>query len=178
MLQIKQMCGYLSHLFSGLIVSQSCVWSEVKGSPHRRSTLDARCHWLQSGSSPSPAPHSLSTWERRGGRSRCNNTASHPSLENLGAGRGSSELRVQVGFLLWRKTNALTSSFEQASAVCTEEVLRVPGLVQRCQDVLISQNHYIMILVRLRISKVCVQPRNVDREPHKVNQRRGCITFW
>lgn len=60
------------------------VWSEVRGLPSRRSTLDARCHWLQSGSSPSLTPHSLSTLEQRGGRSPCNNKASLPFLGNLG----------------------------------------------------------------------------------------------
>lgn len=42
------------------------------------------------------------------------------------------------GVLRHRHPEALTLGFKQAAAVCAEEVLGVPGLVQRCQDVLVK----------------------------------------
>lgn len=72
-----------------LIYSQGCVWAwavcvvRVGDSLRRRSTLDARCHWLQSGSFLSRAPRSLSTWEQRGDKSPCSSTVCHPFQGNL-----------------------------------------------------------------------------------------------
>lgn len=108
MMQTKQVCGYLSYY------SQGCAWVGavrvvcVGGSLRRRSTLDARCHWLQSGSSLSRLPHSPNIWEQRVGRSHCSSMVfrlSPGNLENIDA-----KLKCVLNItLILRQINSQTS---------------------------------------------------------------------
>lgn len=203
MLRIKQMCGYSPRFYSPLCVRAWMCQRRVcglrcGGSPRTRSTPDARCHWRRSGSSASLTARSRRTWEKRVGRSPRCSTASHPFPRSLG--QGSEQPGLIVGHNEWNyfqlffwsrslrlrpPARLLTVRSKQAAAVCTEEVLGVPGLVQRCQDVLVKPARkrgvtscFCQLMLRFDWPRVlwAKDMKRTRTVTHRVSHKRGSFT--